>query len=179
MKSALIALVLTITTSNVFAKSEVALVRVFKSERRLELLTKDDRVIKTYKVMLGRNPVGHKVQEGDNKTPEGNYTLDMRNPQSKFHKSLHISYPNLKDKLKAKSLGVKPGGDIMLHGLPNDFSEMTDWLETVGLGGLADDLIRAGLPYLDWTNGCIAVTDAEIDEIYGMLDIPTKIVIRP
>lgn len=179
MKSTLIALVLTITTANAFAKSPVSLVRVFKSERRLELVTKDNQVIKTYKVMLGRNPVGHKVQEGDNKTPEGNYTLDLRNPNSKFHKALHISYPNLKDKLKARSLGVKPGGDIMLHGLPNDFSEMTDWLNAVGLGGLADDLIRAGLPYLDWTNGCIAVTDAEIDEIYEMIDVPTKIVIRP
>lgn len=179
MRAVLLALVLSITTSNVFAKSEVALVRVFKSERRLELVNKKDQVIKSYKIMLGRNPVGHKVQEGDNKTPEGNYELDMKNPESKFHKSLHISYPNFKDKLKAKALGVKPGGDIMLHGLPNDFKEMTEWLNTVGLGGLADDLIRAALPYLDWTNGCIAVTDAEIDEIYGMLDVPTKIVIRP
>ncbi len=179
MKTVLLTLVLAITTSNVFAKTEVALVRVFKSERRLELVNKNNQVIKSYKVVLGRNPVGHKSQEGDNKTPEGNYELDLKNPNSKFHKSLRISYPNFKDKLKARALGVKPGGDIMLHGLPNDFSEMTDWLNTAGLSGLADDLIRAALPYVDWTNGCIAVTDAEIDEIYGMLDVPTKITIRP
>lgn len=179
MKTVLMALVLSITTSNAFAKSSVSLVRVFKSERRLELVGKDNQVIKTYKIMLGRNPVGHKVQEGDNKTPEGNYTLDLKNPESKFRKSLHISYPNLKDKLKARAKGVSPGGDIMLHGLPNDFKEMTEWLDTVGLGGLADDLIRSSLPYFDWTNGCIAVTDDEIEEIYKMIDVPTKITINP
>ena len=76
-------------------------------------------------------------------------------------------------------MGVKPGGDIMLHGLPNDFQEMTSWLDSVGLSSLGDDLIRANLPYLDWTSGCIAVTDEEINEIYELIDVPTKIIIKP
>lgn len=162
-----------------FAKSDISLVRVYKSERRLELVNSNNQVVKTYKVMLGKNPIGHKEQEGDNKTPEGTYSLDQKNPNSNFYKSLHISYPNFKDKMKAKKRGVKPGGDIMLHGLPNDFKEMNAWLETAGLSGLGDDLIRAALPYLDWTSGCIAVTDEEIEEIYNLINVPTKILIQP
>jgi murein L,D-transpeptidase YafK len=154
-------------------------VRVFKSERRLELVNENNQVIKTYKIMLGKNPIGHKEQEGDNKTPEGDYILDMKNPQSSFFKSLHISYPNFKDKMKAKLRGVSPGGDIMIHGLPNDFKEMTSWLETIGLGDFSDDLIRASITQYDWTSGCIAVTDEEIAEIYDLIDVPTKILIRP
>lgn len=179
MKKLLLALCLSIATANVYAKTEVKLLRVYKNERRLEIVGINNQVIKTFKIMLGRNPVGPKTQEGDNKTPEGTYELDFKNPESSFHKSLHISYPNLKQKMKAKMRGVNPGGDIMLHGLPNDFKEMSVWLNTVGLGDLGDDLIRAGLPYFDWTNGCIAVTDAEIDEIYEMVTVPTKIIIEP
>ena len=179
MKKLLLALSLAITTANVYAKSEVKLLRVYKADRRLELIGSDNKIIKTYKVMLGRNPVGPKTQEGDNKTPEGTYELDFKNAESNFHKSLHISYPTAKQKLKAKLRGVKPGGDIMLHGLPNDFKEMTVFLNTIGLGELGDDLIRMALPNFDWTNGCVAVTDAEIDEIYGMVDVPTKIIIEP
>jgi murein L,D-transpeptidase YafK len=179
MKTTLLALLFSITSANAFAKGDVKLVRVYKSERRLELIGSDNQVIKTYKVMLGRTPVGAKTQEGDNKTPEGTYELDQKNPDSDFHKSLHISYPNLKDKLKARMKGVSPGGDIMLHGLPNDFVEMRDWLNSVGIGDIGDEMIRAALPDLDWTNGCIAVSDAEIEEIYGMIDVPTKIIITP
>ncbi|MBY0415163.1 MAG: L,D-transpeptidase family protein [Bdellovibrionales bacterium] len=179
MKALLFSLSLAITMANANAASDVLLIRVFKAERRLELVGKDNRVLKTYKVMLGRTPVGPKTQEGDNKTPEGSYELDLRNPNSSYHKALRVSYPNFKDKLKAKMKGVKPGGDIMLHGFPNDFKEMTSWLDSVGLGGIGDDLIRASLPYFDWTNGCIAVTDDEIDEIYNRVDVPTKIVIQP
>lgn len=179
MKTLLFSLLATITVANANAASDVALIRVFKSERRLELVGADNQVLKTYKVMLGLNPIGAKAQEGDNKTPEGTYELELKHPGSKFHKAFRISYPNFKDKLKAKIRGVNPGGDIMLHGLPNDFSEMTSWLETVGLGGLADDLIRASLPEFDWTNGCIAVTDSEIDEIFERVDVPTTITIKP
>lgn len=179
MKKLLLVLCLSITATNVYAKTEIKLLRVYKAERRLEIVGKDNQVIKTYKVMLGRNPVGPKTQEGDNKTPEGTYELDLKNPDSNFHKSFHISYPTLKQKMKAKMRGVNPGGDIMLHGLPNDFKEMTEFLNTIGLGDIGDDLIRMALPNFDWTNGCVAVTDAEIDEIYGMVDVPTKIVIEP
>lgn len=159
--------------------SEVQLVRVYKAARKLELIGENNKVIKTYKVMLGRNPIGHKAFEGDNKTPEGTYTLDERNPNSKFYKSLHISYPNFKDKLKARSKGKSPGGDIMLHGMPNDFKDMMDFVTKLGLAELGDELIRNGLLGQDWTNGCIAVTDDEIDEIYAMVKIPTKIIIEP
>jgi len=162
-----------------FASEKVEYVRVYKSERRLELISKNEEIIKSYKIMLGRNPVGHKEKEGDNKTPEGTYTLDIKNSKSNFFKSLHISYPNFKDKLKAKLRGDDPGGSIMLHGLPNDFTEMNDWLNSVGLGDLSDDLVRLSLLQFDWTNGCIAVTDEEITEIYDHIDVPTKIVIKP
>jgi murein L,D-transpeptidase YafK len=179
MKTLFFTLLLSITASNTYAASNVKLVRVFKSERRLELVDKDNQVIKTYKIMLGRQPVGHKTQEGDNKTPEGVYELDAKNPESKFNKAFHISYPNKADKFKAKLRRKDPGGEIMLHGLPNDFKELTTWLDTVGLGSVGDDIIRSSLPFFDWTWGCIAVTDAEINEIYSMVDVPTKIIINP
>ncbi|MBC7428721.1 MAG: L,D-transpeptidase family protein [Bacteriovorax sp.] len=179
MKTGLLALFLSITATNVFASSEVKYLHVIKSERKLELIGSNDKVIKTYKVMLGRTPMGPKSEEGDNKTPEGTYTLDIKNDDSDFHRSFHISYPNLKQKMKAKMRGVSPGGDIMLHGLPNNFGEMISYLEKIGLGSLSDDLIRLGLKNFDWTNGCIAVSDTEIEEIYGMVDVPIKIVIEP
>ncbi|MBC7714919.1 MAG: L,D-transpeptidase family protein [Rhizobacter sp.] len=179
MKTVLLALCLSITATNVFASAEVKYLHVIKSARKLELIGNDDKVIKTYKVMLGRNPEGAKSEEGDNKTPEGTYTLDIKHENSDFHRAFHISYPNLKQKMKAKLHGKDPGGEIMLHGLPNNFLEMSDYLNKIGLGSLSDDLIRAGLVKYDWTNGCIAVTDAEIEEIFAMVDIPTKIVIEP
>jgi murein L,D-transpeptidase YafK len=178
-KYALVLLMFIVTCSDSFAKSEVKQLIAFKSERRLELIGSNNKVLKSYKIMLGRNPVGHKVQEGDNKTPEGTYTLEFKNPKSNFNKAFKISYPNFKDRMKARALGVNPGGDIMLHGFPNNFKEMTAWLETVGLAELGDELIRAALPHLDWTNGCIAVTDEEINEIYELVDVPTKIIIKP
>ncbi len=168
-----------LTSQALRAGDTVNLVRVFKGERRLELINQNNQVIKTYKIMLGKNPVGHKEKEGDNKTPEGTYTLDLKNSESEFFKSIHISYPNFKDTLKARLRGFDPGGNIMLHGLPNDFKEMEEWLNSVGLGDLSDDLIRAGLTRFDWTSGCIAVTDDEITEIYDLIDVPTKIIIKP
>lgn len=159
--------------------AEVKMIKVSKGQRLLEVIDVNDKVIKSYKIMLGRNPVGHKVQEGDFKTPEGDYFLDYKNPQSKFHKSLHVSYPNKEDIKRAKKLGVKPGGDIMVHGLPNDLKEMREWLATVGLGDAPEIVIRGALPYLDWTSGCMAVMDDEIDEIYSMIKVPTLIRILP
>lgn len=136
-------------------------VLVLKGERKLTLLA-HGKEIRTYMVALGGKPVGAKEQQDDHKTPEGRYVLDRRNPKSKFYKSIHISYPNEEDKKRAAARGVSPGGDIMIHGLPNGFG----WL-----GGLH----RAK----DWTDGCIAVADQEMDEIWALVPDGTPIEIRP
>lgn len=136
-------------------------VAVVKSERILKLLL-HGKVIRSYKVALGGAPVGAKEQEGDHKTPEGHYVLDRRNAKSKFYKSIHVSYPNEQDRQRAKRKGVSPGGDIMIHGLPN------------GMGALG-----ATHRATDWTDGCIAVTDAEMDEIWKMVPDETPIEIKP
>jgi len=132
-----------------------------KKERRLMLISKD-KVLKTYKIALGGNPHGPKERQGDNKTPEGTYVIDSRNKNSPFHLSLHISYPNEKDKKRAKKLGVLPGGDIMIHGIKN------------GLGWI--DRLHT---QFDWTEGCIAVTDEEIEEIDKLVPDGTAVEIRP
>lgn len=160
------------------ARVQIKEVRVYKNARKLELINSDNQVYKSYKIMLGLNPIGAKRQEGDNKTPEGTYMLDIKNERSKFHLALHISYPNKKDTILAKLKGQNPGSNIMLHGLPNNFNEMRDWLASKNLDRLSDDAIREALPNYDWTNGCIAVTDTEIEEIYSLIDVPTKIIIE-
>jgi L,D-peptidoglycan transpeptidase YkuD (ErfK/YbiS/YcfS/YnhG family) len=132
-----------------------------KKERRLTLISKD-KVLKTYKIALGGNPNGPKERQGDNKTPEGIYVIDSRNKNSPYHLSLHISYPNEKDKKRAKELGVLPGGDIMIHGIKN------------GLGWI--DRFHT---QFDWTEGCIAVTDVEIEEIDKLVPDGTVVEIRP
>jgi L,D-peptidoglycan transpeptidase YkuD (ErfK/YbiS/YcfS/YnhG family) len=136
-------------------------VLIEKKERRLTLLSKGE-VIRVYKIALGGNPVGPKERQGDNKTPEGIYIIDSRNRKSGYHLSLHISYPNEKDKRRAKELGVSPGGHIMIHGIKN------------GLGW-----IGAFHSELDWTEGCIAVTDGEIEEIDRLVPDGTIVEIRP
>ncbi|WP_158792608.1 murein L,D-transpeptidase family protein [Granulicella sp. L60] len=132
---------------------------VLKGERKL-LLIKGDVVLKTYTVSLGANPVGLKRMQGDRKTPEGNYILDRHNAHSQYHKSIHISYPNADDVARVSRLGFPTGGDVFIHGLPNDYA------------GPGKDLG-------DWTNGCIAVTNAEIDEIWRAVADGTPIEIRP
>ena len=136
-------------------------VLIEKKERRLTLLSKGE-AIKTYKIALGGNPVGPKERQGDNKTPEGTYIIDSRNRDSGYHLSLHISYPNEKDKLRSKELGVSPGGDIMIHGIKNGFS----W-------------VGASHAEVDWTKGCIAVADEEIEEIDKLVPNGTVVEIRP
>ncbi|WP_201591307.1 L,D-transpeptidase family protein [Psychrobacter fozii] len=142
--------------------ADVVIDKVFvdKSERRLQLLSGDD-VIRTYRIALGDSPVGHKQQEGDQRTPVGTYTLDYKNENSIAHRSIHISYPNAADKARAKQLGVSPGGDIMIHGQMNGFGH----------------LAAINQKY-DWTDGCIAVTDDEMDEVMAAvtLGIPIEIV---
>ena len=133
---------------------------VEKSNRKMYLYS-SGHILKTYKIVLGGNPEGHKIQVGDEKTPEGSYFIDYRNPNSKFYKSLHISYPNQDDKNNAKKLGVSPGGDIMIHGINKYFS----WL---------GPLHRLW----DWTDGCIAVTNSEMDEIWDLVPIGIIIEIK-
>jgi len=135
-------------------------VLIEKKERRLRLFSKGE-VIKTYRIALGGNPVGPKERQGDNKTPEGTYIIDSRNSNSGYHLSLHISYPNEKDKMRAKELGVSPGGDIMIHGIKNGLS----W-------------VGASHAEVDWTKGCIAVTDEEMEEIYELVPNGTIVEIR-
>jgi murein L,D-transpeptidase YafK len=134
---------------------------VVKSERTLTLFSQG-KVLRAYKVALGGVPVGVKEQEGDHKTPEGHYILDRRNAKSRYYKSIHVSYPNEQDKKRAAQRGVSAGGDIMIHGLPNGFG----WLGATH---------RAR----DWTDGCVAVTDAEMDEIWELVPDGTSIEIRP
>jgi len=132
-----------------------------KRERRLTLISKGE-VLKTYKIALGGDPKGPKERQGDNKTPEGTYFIDSRNKDSQYHLSLHISYPNENDKMRAKELGVSPGGNIMIHGIKNGFSWVGDSHAEV-----------------DWTKGCIAVTNEEIEEIERLVPNGTIVEIRP
>ena len=132
-----------------------------KKERRLTLIL-NGQILRQYKIALGGNPNGPKESQGDNKTPEGIYVIDSRNNDSRYHRSLHISYPNEKDKKRAQELGVSPGGDIMIHGLKNGLSWVGDFHS-----------VR------DWTKGCIAVTDEEIEEIDKLVPNGTIVEIRP
>lgn len=136
-------------------------VLVEKSLRRLSLWS-NGQMLRSYRIALGSRPVGHKRHEGDGRTPEGRYVLDWRNPVSKFHKSIHISYPRPEDRSRARRLGLDPGGLIMIHGL-------SPVKEPLG----ADHARR------DWTQGCIAVTNYEIEEIWHLVDDGTAITIRP
>jgi murein L,D-transpeptidase YafK len=136
-------------------------VLLLKKERTLQLL-KDGKPFKSYKVALGGQPLGAKTQQGDNKTPEGKYVIDSRNPQSTYHLSLHVSYPNAQDRANAKAHHLSPGGDIMIHGLPKQYA----W-------------VGAAHTKHDWTLGCIAVTNAEIEEIWRLVPNGTPIEIRP
>jgi murein L,D-transpeptidase YafK len=134
---------------------------IVKSEHTMTVL-RQGQVLKTYKVALGHEPRGAKTRLGDNKTPEGEYVIDSRNAHSQFHLSLHISYPSPADRDRAKKLGVDPGGQIMIHGLPPAYA----WL---------GPLHRK----TDWTLGCIAVTDSEIEEIWTLVPVGTKVEIKP
>ena len=115
-----------------------------------------------YAVALGARPAGHKLQQGDERTPEGVYSIDARNSDSAYHLSLRISYPNEEDRRRADARGVDPGGQIMIHGMGNAVARM---------GPLH--------PHFNWTDGCVAVTDEEMDEIWKLVDIGTPIEIKP
>lgn len=134
---------------------------VYKSKRNL-LAYSNGILIKSYKVSLGKNPIGDKQFEGDKKTPEGVYFINAKNPNSGYYKNLGISYPNRQDIEVSKKLGKPTGGDIKIHGLRN------------GLG-----FISKFQRWYDWTAGCIALTDQEVEELYNTVDIGTKIEIKP
>jgi murein L,D-transpeptidase YafK len=126
------------------------------------VLLRAGKVLKTYKVALGSKPVGAKERQGDHKTPEGKYFIDAKKNPSQFYLALHISYPNAADKEKARKLGANPGGDVEIHGLGKKF----------GYVGSAHRL-------RDWTDGCIAVTNEEIEEIFRLVPVGTPVEIRP
>ena len=139
----------------------VELVVIYKGRQTMELLA-GNQVVRAYQVALGRNPLGHKERAGDFRTPEGSYTIDLHKRNSRFYKSLHISYPNRQDRAAAKNQGRSPGGDIMIHGLPKGFEDLADV-----------HFLR------NWTKGCIAVNNAEMDEIWQLVADGTPIVIKP
>ena len=134
---------------------DVTSVYVLKSERKLHLLSGNE-IVRSYDLELGFAPEGHKQFEGDGKTPEGTYYIDRRNPNSRFHLSIGISYPNRQDYAYALSQGRSPGGDIFIHGTPK--------------GEIGND---------DWTAGCIAVSNHDIEEIWRLVSVGTPIFLMP
>jgi murein L,D-transpeptidase YafK len=136
-------------------------IEVHKAKREM-LLFREDKVIRRYRVGLGQSPLGPKLRQGDSKTPEGVYTISGRNPASAYHLSLRISYPDASDSERARTAGEDPGGDIMIHGRPNNESESERRARTS-----------------DWTAGCIAVTNEEIEEIWRLVPNGTPIEIKP
>ncbi len=135
---------------------------VIEKARRRLVLMRGGRPLRSYRIALGRHPVGPKRRRGDGRTPEGLYRIDWRNPKSRYHLSLHISYPDRRDRARARRLGVSPGGSIMIHGLPNGMG----WL------GRLHALV-------DWTGGCVAVSNSEIEEIWRLVPNGTVVEIRP
>lgn len=136
-------------------------VLVEKSQNKMYLV-KDSKVMRAYNISLGGNPRGHKQQEGDLRTPEGLYMLTYKNENSSFYRSIKINYPNAQDVARAHARGVSPGGDIVIHGLPN-----------------AEGNYLGPLDPVNWTQGCVAVRNHEMDEIFRLVQIPTPIEIRP
>ncbi len=140
------------------AFTQVDTVLVVKSERMLYLKSNGE-ILRRYPVALGPVPRGHKQQEGDERTPEGRYILDYKNSESRFYKSIRVSYPNQRDRLRALELGVNPGGNIMIHGQPE--------------GAEKDAQL------FNWTDGCIAVSNEHMDEIWQLITVGTPIEILP
>lgn len=140
---------------------DVDLIVVRKAERTLSLVS-NNTVLKTFRVKLGANPVGHKRVAGDSRTPEGRYFIDFKNPDSRFFLSLKISYPNAYDRARARARGLRPGGNIMIHGMPDEQIRSDEYYQ-----------------HIDWTDGCIAVSNQAIAQIWQSVDEQTPIVIYP
>lgn len=154
-------ILLLLMSGNALAIEKADMVLVVKSESKLYLL-KNGKVLGEYRAAFGANPKGHKQQEGDERTPEGRYVLDFKKDDSAFYKAIHISYPNEADKKRARQAGVRPGGAIMIHGQKNGLG----WLSWIS-------------QYFNWTNGCIAVSNSAMDEIWEAVGAGTPIEIRP
>ncbi len=133
---------------------------IVKSKHSMVLMA-NEKPLRTYRVALGKSD-GAKERQGDHKTPEGQYVIDQKNGQSRFHLALHISYPNAADRKRAHDANVDPGGAIMIHGVENGFA----WL-----GSLQHEV--------DWTDGCIAVTNREMDEVWQLVPVGTPVEIKP
>ncbi len=134
---------------------------ILKSERRLEVISQGE-TIRQYRVSLGRYPIGHKQQQGDQRTPEGIYTIDWRHESPQFNLSMHVDYPNIKDRMAAWDRGVDPGGMIMIHGTPIN-GEFPEWF----------------YKGLDWTDGCIALQNSDMKELWDLVPDGTLVDIRP
>lgn len=141
----------------------VDLVRVDKAARTLSLIG-NGVVLHRFSIRLGGAPIGHKQREGDHRTPEGRYLLDFRKADSAFYRAIHVSYPNRQDRANARRLGVPPGGAIMIHGQPNGLRLEADSTTTI--------------PY-DWTDGCIALSNADMTTVWKLVRVPTPIEIVP
>jgi len=160
MKIAYFTIILLISTY-AFCLEKADFVFVIKSESKLYLI-KNGKTLKEFDVVFGANPKGHKLKEGDERTPEGRYILDYKKVDSAYYKSIHISYPNEQDKRRAKELGVDPGGLIMIHGQKNGFG----WFSFISQA-------------FNWTDGCIALSDSDMDEVWEAVDVGTPIQIKP
>lgn len=139
----------------------VDLVKVDKSAHTLYLM-RQGKVVEKFHIALGGNPVGHKQREGDQRTPEGRYILDFKNANSAFFRSIHVSYPDHADTARARRMGVSPGGAIMIHGQKNGFGKFS-----------------AATQRFDWTDGCIALSNADMQKVWDLVQVPTPIEISP
>ncbi|WP_108946210.1 L,D-transpeptidase family protein [Shewanella halifaxensis] len=159
--SIILLIISSLFATSAFAIGKVDLVVVNKSESSMTVFNRG-KALKTYRIAMGDNPVGHKLTEGDQRTPEGRYILDYKKSDSAYYRAIHISYPNDEDRLRAKALGISPGGQIMIHGEnPNS------------------NLSPEEAQQYNWTDGCIAVTNAEMDELWLAIEAGTPIEIWP
>ncbi len=157
--AALLTMTLLPTVANEFPVADFVLVE--KGDRELHLM-RDGAIFRTFDIALGIQPRGDKQQEGDFRTPEGRYILDSRNPNSEYFLSIHVSYPNQEDRRQAREMGVSPGGAIMVHGQPNSPTRSEAYYRTQ-----------------DWTNGCIALSNSDMIDMWLMTGENTPIEIRP
>ena len=160
-KCVLIALLFILQTTNVMGEQKADAVLVVKSEKRLYLM-REGEPFASFRVSFGSNPIGHKQEQGDGRTPEGRYILDYKNMDSAYYKSIHISYPNAEDRKEARKRGVDPGGDIMIHGQKNGYGRLSFLVQR-----------------FNWTNGCIALSDKDMDTVWNAVKPGTPIEIKP
>jgi len=161
IKGLLVALLLLTQTAHAEGVQKADAVLVIKSVKRLYLMS-EGKSFASFPVTFGREPKGHKEERGDERTPEGKYVLDSKNTASQFYKSIHVSYPNAQDRANAQRRGVDPGGDIMVHGQPNGW----EWAAPV-------------VQLFSWTDGCIALSNDNLDQVWTAVDPGTPIEIRP